>query len=25
MSLGLAEKGARLVLASPYVDGLNDR
>ena len=25
MSLGLAEKGARLVLASPVMDGLNDR
>ena len=25
MSPGLAKKGARLVLASPYVDGLNDR
>ena len=25
MSLGLAKKGARLVLASPFMDGLNDR
>ncbi len=25
MSLGLAKKGARLVLASPVMDGLNDR
>jgi NAD(P)-dependent dehydrogenase (short-subunit alcohol dehydrogenase family) len=25
MSLGLAKKGARLVLASPVMDGFNDR
>ena len=25
MSLGLAKNGARLVLASPVMDGLNDR